>query len=193
MKRFFLLAGFSALAFHCISQTPKLGQFVSAYSKAIGPVSREIAETSPVATEMIERVAPDPRILTTNKIAVRYVIRNTTDHEIHYIEPLQTFNVTDVKTGERVPETPFGCSVNFFSKCYTSRMPAGIGNGMGDKSGKPRIVVPPHGSVEYVGFLDASYQLSVGEFSVVGYFCADEREGPECFKSNKITITIGKP
>ncbi len=34
------------------------------------------------------------------------------------------------------------------------------------------------------------YILKPGSYSVVDYFCAKQREGPECFKSNKITIII---
>jgi hypothetical protein len=37
--------------------------------------------------------------------------------------------------------------------------------------------------------LDVDYKLSPGEYTVVGYLCG-MTEGPECIKTNAITITV---
>jgi hypothetical protein len=154
-----------------------------------GPVHRQIAETSPVATVVIEQTAPKAG-MKQFKIAVRATVHNTTGHELRYVNPSQNYDVTDRKTGKRAPNTDAGCYGNFFMDCYTPSFPVGVG-----PSGPPTYVIPPHGSkeIEPLAYIDMDYKLDPGEYTVVGYFCATEREGPECFKSNRITITIPPP
>lgn len=169
-----------------VAQESKTGHQGSADMR-IGPIHREIAETSPVAKELIERIVRDPRILSRHKIAIRVRIFNTTDHEINFQRMDAAFDVKNIKTGKRAPETPTGCTVDFFSECYTWTPPNSEANGYGLK---PGLTIKPNEFSESTDLLDAYYELSPGKYSVVSYFCAEKREGPECFKSNKITITI---
>jgi len=113
----------------------------------MGPVRREIAESSPWRRSVIGLTTKDPRILSPFKIGIRNVIHNTTNHEICYVAPLQVYDVMNSETGERAPETSVGCSVNFFSECYTSCMPKGI-----QSAGKPKITLAPHASSEETYF-----------------------------------------
>jgi hypothetical protein len=152
-----------------------------------GAVHREIAESSPFAKEVIQQVAPEPGIQF--KIAIKAVIRNVSNHELVYVDPQQFYDVFNIKTGERAPTTASGCYVNFFLDCYTRLPPPGTGLG-----GPPKDVIPVGGSKNMiVGYLDMDYQLTPGTYTVVGYYCATQREAPECFKSNRIIITIPEP
>jgi len=152
--------------------------------KPIGPVHREIAESSPVATAVIERTTPGNQ-LTPFKIAIRFTIRNISDHELSYTGPLTTLDVHNIATGQRAEDGPYGCYVHFFSKCYTPSIPRGIPAG-----GVKPLQIPKDSTFEDVHLVDGEYKLQPGQYSVVGYFCATQGEGPECFKSNTITITI---
>jgi hypothetical protein len=169
-----------------IAQAPNAGKQESAYRR-IGPIHREIVETSPVAKEVIAQIPRDPRILSPFKIAIRVRIYNTSDHEINFQRMDAAFEVTNIKTGKRPPETQLGCAVDFFSDCYTSRMPKSEDNGYGRK---PGLTIKPNEFVESTDLLDSYYELSPGVYSVVSYFCAEKREGPECFKSNRINVTV---
>jgi hypothetical protein len=146
---------------------------------------REIAEHSPVAVEDIEQIAPRPGVGYT--VAVRATVRNTTNHELQYVNPDQFYDVRYSGTGKRVPDTDSGCYYDFLSDCYTPSPPHGIPG-----SGLPKAIIPPHGSIEIppTQYLDVFYEMNPGEYRVVGYFCASQREGPECFKSDTIKITI---
>jgi hypothetical protein len=121
------------------------------------------------------------------KIAVHATLQNTSEHELVYVNPQVFFDVRNGRTNRRAPDTPAGCYANFFSKCYTPSMPHGI-----PSTGLPKDIVPATGSIELkpLAYLDMDYELDPGEYTVVGIYCAAEREGPECFKSNKITITV---
>lgn len=183
MRNVFLFLALLAVG---TAQEPKIGQMESGHTK-IGQVHREVAETSPVAKMVIERVARDPRLLSPYKIAVRVRIYNISDHEINYQRWGFTSDVTDIKAGKRAPETPTGCYSHFFSDCYTWSEPMPESGGFGRK---PGLTIEPNKYFETTDLLDSNYRLDPGDYSVVGYFCAAEREGPECLKSNKITITV---
>jgi hypothetical protein len=163
---------------------PPSGQQGNAY-RPTGPVNREMADHSPVAVEIIEQIDPRPGV--GYKVAVRATVKNTTNHELQYINPEQFYDVRYSGTGKRVPDTDAGCYYDFLSDCYTRSLPPGIAG-----PGLPKDVIPMHGSIEILPaqYLDMFYQLTPGEYSVVGYFCASQREGPECFKSNTIRIKI---
>lgn len=154
----------------------------SAY-ETVGPIHREISQTSPVATEVIEQTGPSPGYK--YKIRVQATVRNITNHQLVYVDPRQYYDVRVRGTGERAPETAAGCYVNFFSDCYRLSTPKGI-----PSTGLPKEIISPRGTIENVDFLDASYELAPGEYTVVGIYCSTQREGPECFKSNTITVTI---
>ncbi|WP_263366987.1 hypothetical protein [Edaphobacter bradus] len=193
MKSVLVLLAFIASG---IQEAPITGHPSPAYERR-GAVHREIAESSPFAREVIQQVAPEPGIQFKNTasnspqpfIAIRAVIHNISDHELVYVNPQQFYDVFNSKTGERAPTTDTGCYVNFFLDCYTPTLPRGI-----PSTGPPKDVIPAHGSKNLmVGYLDMDYQLAPGTYTVVGYYCATQREGPECFKSNKITISIPEP
>lgn len=175
-----------ALITAALAQEPKSGQPGSAYAR-IGAVHREISEKSPVAKLSIEQVPRDPRIMNPFKITIQTRLYDTSDHEINYRRIEIAFDFTDLKTGRRAPETALGCAVNFFSDCYTSHMPMSEANGFGKK---PGLTIEPHKYFESKDFVDGFYKLSSGQYSVVAYFCAAEREGPECLRSNKIIISV---
>jgi hypothetical protein len=154
----------------------------------IGPLHREIADTSPVAALTIRQVIPrDPGYLTKAKFEIKATLRNLTEHQLTYVNPQLVFDARNSATGESAPDTPTGCYANFFSKCYTPSAPWGMLS-----TGPPKHVVPPNGEFEIVPpeFIDQYYQLAPGKYDVVGIFCATQREGPECFRSNKITIAV---
>ncbi|WP_263366983.1 hypothetical protein [Edaphobacter bradus] len=176
-----------ALVASYIQEPPITGHPSPAYERS-GAVHREIAESSPFAREVIQQVVPKPG--NQFKISIRAVIHNISNHELVYVNPAQFYDVFNIKTGERAPTTAAGCYGNFFLDCYTPTLPRGI-----PSTGPPKDVIPVHGSIENVkaGNLDMFYQLTPGPYTVVGYYCATQREGPECFKSNKITITIPEP
>lgn len=146
---------------------------------------REIGASSPVATEEIFR-AQHANISYQGKISIGATVHNLTDHDLRYVSPEQYYEVRASNTGELAPVTPFGCHVIFFSECYERNLPIGI-----PSAGPPTAIITPHGSQDMpVQYIDAYYTLSPGEYEVVGILCAKEREGPECFKSNKIKITV---
>lgn len=159
-----------------VLQRPRNGEIIH-----IGPVNREIADRSPVATAILTHGAPHR--ITNHKIAVNITIHNLTDHELSFTDPLEVFDVHNSKTGERAPETPIGCDLNFFSPCHTT-------GGFPRLGGVQVIHVPPHGTEEDESYLDIPYQLDPGEYTVLGYVCAAQREGPECFKTNTIKVTV---
>jgi hypothetical protein len=189
MKSVILL---SAIFASGMPQESQPGHPVSAYS-AVGPVHREVANTSPVAKEVIELIAPKKGMVQ-YKIAIRSTLYNLTNHELIYVDPRQYFDVQNLKTGKRADSSPTGCYVNFFLDCYTPSMPIGRpGTGFGvTGTGVPNDVIPAQGSVGITpdDYIDMYYRLEPGEYSVVGIYCASKREGPECFKSNKITIQV---
>jgi len=155
----------------------------NAYEK-IGPVGREIMDKSPVASEAISLTVPAKGY--SYKIAIHAVLTNTSDHEIKYINPSQYYNVVDAETGKRAPETETGCYMNFFSDCFRPSAPSGT-------AGSDAVIkIGSHHSYEIKpdDFLDMLYKLVSGRYLVTGYFCAVKQEGPECFKSNTIMITI---
>jgi hypothetical protein len=154
------------------------------HGKPIGPQHREIAESSQVATAVIEQTTPG-RQMTPYKIAIQFTIHNTSNHELSYASPYLTLDVHNKATGERAKEGPYGCYVHFFSNCYSPSIPRGIPSG-----GIKPLTIPQGGKYEEQLLLDGEYNLEPGQYSVVGYFCAAKGEGPECFKSNAITITI---
>jgi hypothetical protein len=174
-----------ALIASYIQEPPITGHPSPAYER--GAVHREIAESSPFAKEVIKQVAPEPGVQF--KIAIRAVIHNISNHELVYANSQQFYDVFNIKIGERAPTTATGCYVNFFLDCYTPTLPRGI-----PSAGPPKDVIPVNGSKNVmVGYLDMDYQLTPGTYTVVGYYCATQREGPECFKSNRIIITIPEP
>jgi hypothetical protein len=152
--------------------------------KSTGPLHRDIAENSPVAKEVIMQTTP--RSGYEYKIAIRATISNITDHPLRYVDAGQYYDVRNRKTGQRPLDTPIGCYVNFFSECYTPSMP------VGKTSFDLPTIIPPRGSIDTKPdqYIDMYYKLDTGEYTVVGYYCAAEREDPECFKSNTIMITI---
>jgi hypothetical protein len=183
MKSVIVLLAFIASG---IQETPQVGH-IAERSYPRGAVYREIAESSPFAKVEIQQVAPEPGIQF--KIAVQSVIHNISNHELVYVNPQVLFDVFDSKTGERAPTTATACYTNFFLDCYTPTPPPGT-----PSAGPPKDVIPVHGSQKMlIGYLDLYYQLAPGTYTVVGYYCSTHREGPECFKSNKITITIPEP
>lgn len=182
MKTMLLLALFMS----GLQQTAKTQQQGGRAYEPIGPVHREIAEKSAVAIVVIEQTAPNPGVLG-YRVAVRATVRNITDHELRYVNPELVYDVTASRTGKRATETPAGCYWLFFSECYTPSEPPGRAS-----EDPAKFVIPPHATIEIlpVQYLDIDYKLDPGDYAVVGYFCASKREGPECFKSNKIAITI---
>ena len=155
----------------------------------IGVIHREIAESSPVAKLVIEQVPRNPRWQTPAKIDVQAKTYNTSDHEINFRHCGVYFDVADIKTRKRPPETQIGCREHFFSDCHTWRMPLPDDNGFGQKPGF--TIKPGQSRVSADGLVDSEYQLNPGVYSVIAYFCADKQpEEPEYFKSNTITITI---
>jgi hypothetical protein len=171
-----------------LQQSAKTGQQGGRAYEPIGPVHREIAEKSPVAIAVIEQTAPNPGVLG-YRVAIRAAVRNITDHELQYVNPELVYDVTDSRTGKRVAETPAGCYWLFFSECYTPSEPPGRAS-----EDPAKYVIPPYATIEILPmqYLDMDYKLDPGDYAVVGYFCASKREGPECFKSNKIRISISE-
>jgi hypothetical protein len=183
MKSILVLLAFIASG---TQDTPLVGH-IAERSYTRGAIHREIAESSPFAREVIEQVTPERGVQF--KISIQAVIHNTSDHELVYVNPAQFYDVYNNKTGERAPTTATACYVNFWLDCYTRLPPPGTG-----LAGPPKDVIPVGGSKNLMeGYLDMDYQLTPGTYAVVGYYCSTYREGPECFKSNKITITIPEP
>jgi hypothetical protein len=147
----------------------------------VGPVNREIADSSPVAKGVIALGIPAQGTL--HKVAIHFEMDNLTTHALHYSDTLVVYDVKNIKTGLRAPETAFGCSVDFFSDCHTIGSPMRPGS-------VNHLDIPPGGSFKENHYIDASYYLEAGEYNVIGYACAAQREGPECFKTNTINITV---
>jgi hypothetical protein len=154
--------------------------------KPTGPLHREIADSSPVAKEVIEQTSPRPG-MAQYKVAIRATVYNLTNHTLTYENPSQFYEVRSSKTGELAKSTPTGCYVNFFRECYTPSATRGVSG-----FGPIEKVIPAQGSVLILpeDYIDMDYVLDPGEYTVVGIYCSTKREGPECFRSNKITIRI---
>jgi hypothetical protein len=184
MKNIIMLLGSMAAA-TCLQQptiTPPGDTF------ARGAWHREVASTSPFASEEIKQVLPERGVQF--KISVKAIIHNLSGHELVYVNPDQYYDVYDNRTGTRAVNTTPGCYVNFFLNCFQPKPPGGTGI-----DGPPKDIIPASGSIEKVnsGALDVYWDLPPGTYTVVGIYCATQREGPECFKSsNTIQITIPK-
>jgi hypothetical protein len=149
--------------------------------RLIGPEHREIGDGSPFSQLVLASAIPDPQ--SRENFAVRATLHNLTDHELTFVDVGGAFDVRAGTSGKLAPETAFGCSIDFFSECHTTRK----------RPPWSAIVlhVPEHGSLDLgVSYLDPEYILEPGSYTVVEYFCAKQREGPECLKSNAITIDV---
>jgi hypothetical protein len=153
--------------------------------RRVGPIHRDIAESSAVAKQVIEQTAPEAG-MTQFKIAIRATLLNTTDHDLTFAYPGQVYDVRVSKTGERAQDSPAGCYVNFFSDCFM-RAPSPGSSGI---YGPPRDVIPPNGKIVRLQYIDQDYILPPGEYTVVGIYCAGEGEARTCFKSNKIIVVV---
>lgn len=149
-----------------------------------GPVHRDIAKTSPVATMVISEV-PHPKVSLEGKLLIKASVQNITNHELRYVYPQLFFEVRNSATGALPPITPAGCHGLFFSNCYIARTPSSF-----SPARVPPSIIPAHGMISNSDYIDHYYTLAPGEYSVVGIFCAKEREGPECFRSNEIKVTV---
>jgi hypothetical protein len=154
------------------------------YGVPRGPVHRDVAENSPVATIVIS-VVPHPRVSYQGKLLIGASIHNVTNHELHYVYPQLYFEVRNSATGKLPPITPAGCHTLFFSDCYIASTPSSF-----SPANVPPAIIPPQGTINESDYIDHFYTLAPGEYTVVGIFCAKKREGPECFKSNEIEVTV---
>jgi hypothetical protein len=153
----------------------------------IGVVPQEIADSSPVisATITAPSCAPANTFNIGSDINIHIVLQNRTDHDVRYLEAslrgihgLVNYDVRD-NNGDLPPETELGCGRHFFSPCHT-------------ETGTRALVPPPiapKGTLEKDWHLNAEYELAPGTYTVVGYVCGMQ-EGPECFKTNTIIITV---
>jgi hypothetical protein len=181
-----LMALVASMSMHAqIIGTTEDGQAVEiGHEKPIGPLHYVIAESFPDAKQVIEQIPPE-RGMKQFKIALQTTIYNTSDHELRFVSPGTDYIVIDMRTGLPPKDTPAGCYINGFSKCFTPSVPVGI-----PSSGLPVDVIPVGGKVTHLEYLDQGYILEAGKYSVTGIYCTAKGQGRECFKSNTITITI---
>ena len=149
-------------------------------SHVVGVVHREIADSSPVASATLRSVQ-NP-VKAGSDIKIHFVLENRSDHGIKYFGDLLEVDVRD-QYGKLPPETTLGCDRHFFSPCHSE------GPGGDVHVSPPQGIIPSHGKLEYDDFLNGQYNLVLGTYTVVGYVCA-VKEGPECFKTSMITITV---
>ena len=181
MRRFVL----SVFAVVCValtataqSQAPARDH-VRVGSEEIGVVHKEIAESSPVASATLQAIK-NP-VKAGEGIRVHFTLENRSGHDIEYTSGIHP--VIDVRdeNGNLAPETETGQALHFFSphhtdEKWTSKLPL-------------HGIIPAHGKEEGYCSPSAEYRLSSGTYTVVGYVCTI-KEGPECFKTNTITITV---
>ena len=144
--------------------------------RVVGVVHKNVAESSSVASEIIS--APGSPFKHGAKIEVRFVFTNLLDKNIEMYGRTLRLEVRDDQ-GKLPSETDAGCRRHWFSPCYTNK-PVAV------------LPVPPLGAHEkLIGRYDLSmeYDLKPGQYSVVGYECS-RGETPECFKTNRIMITV---
>jgi len=121
---------------------------------------------------------------------IEVVLENISNHEIKYSFESrdhryrrQGIVFLDVRdgNGNLAPETEDGCRSHFFSTCHTQVYLSPHGD-------RPRSFAPREKIVSSEP-LSVEYNLDPGEYTVVGYVCGMS-EGPECFKTNTIKITV---
>jgi hypothetical protein len=146
-------------------------------SEVIGVCHKEIADSSPVVSVTLQAI-PNP-VMENSAIRVHFVAENRSGHDVHGgIYPILDVRDSD---GNLAPETEAGRAGHFFSPCHTLKW---LGGGWGQQD-----VLPVHGKKEDDTFLYQAYDLGPGTYTVVGYVCGVQ-EGPECFKTNTLTITV---
>jgi hypothetical protein len=152
--------------------------------KVIGPETRAIKENSPLIRVVISPASPDPR--SQFRVAVKMTLYNLTDHDLSYSDVDGAYDVRISGSGKRAVETPFGCSIDFFSECHTGKVP---------QPWSPALLhIPSHGMLELgISYLDPEYVLEPGTYSVMGYFCTKQGGTRECIESNRITIDVSSP
>jgi hypothetical protein len=149
----------------------------------VGAVHREVADSSPVASATLSPIQNPVKAGSITK--VHFVLENRSDHAIKYIG----FPVLDVRdeNGNVAPETINGRGMHFFSPRHTE---GGAGNTyIGGGAYTLRGIIPVHGKLEEDGFVNSEYELTPGTYTVVGYVCG-MKEGPECFKTNSVKVTV---
>ena len=155
----------------------------------LGVIPQPIADSSPVAVASIQVMDSSDNIFKVGSvIKIHYSFQNRSDHQITYSEGSRTGSyfhapvTLDVRdeNGNLPPETPFGCDFHFFSPCHTAPHLARLPVPVRFPSGAKR-----EGEI----WLSAQYTLAPGKYTAIAYICGMS-EGPECFKTNTITITV---
>jgi hypothetical protein len=178
------MRGFALLAFAVVclalSATAQAGPKAGPHEiREIGIVHKEIAESSPVASGTLQAVK-NP-VKAGEGIRVHFTLQNRSDHDIQFGDALVP--VLDVRdeNGDLAPETAIGRDIHFFSPHHTEKRPPFLTAREG--------IIHAHGKEEGDCYPIAEYVLTPGTYTVVGYVCS-VKEGPECFKTNTITITV---
>lgn len=148
--------------------------------REIGIVQKEIAEFSPVASATLQ--AFKNPVKAGEIIPIHFILENRSDHDIEYEGGF--YPALDVRdeNGKLAPETETtGRDVHFFSPHHTESRPK--------TRTPPQGIIHAHQKKEGDYAISAEYRLPPGTYTAVGYVCT-VKEGPECFKTNTITITV---
>jgi hypothetical protein len=149
--------------------------------RVVGVVHKTIADSSPFVSGTLSPI-PSP-VKAGSVFKVHYVLRNLSNHDIVYSGGI--YPALDVRDsdGKLAPETtPLGCAKHFFSSCHTET--SGV-----SQATPPHGTIHPHGKLEFDVYPSAEYNFVPGTYTMVGYVCTIQ-DGPECFKTSKITIQV---
>jgi hypothetical protein len=150
--------------------------------RIIGIQNRKIADSSPSVSATISPALGPAKA--GSAVKVHLVVENTSDHEIAFWGALVMFDVRD-ENGKLAPETPEGCALHFFSPCYS------VTEYNGSELSSPLLRLVPHKKLEDDEDLTQEYDLSQpGSYTAVGYLCSLVDQGPGCFRTNTIKITV---
>jgi Carboxypeptidase regulatory-like domain len=119
----------------------------------------KIADISPFVSATL---SPALNPVQPGTVKVHMAVENISDYKLVYGGVLATFDVRD-KNGKLAPETPWGCTLHFFSPCYNSKI---------DRIGRLRMqnYLKPRKTLEGDMDLTSEYHLShPGTYTVVCY------------------------